>query len=57
MAAGKLDWWEAWAYVTQAFIIIVFSRAILLRKNPDLARERALREELPERTDRPKSLA
>jgi protein-S-isoprenylcysteine O-methyltransferase Ste14 len=41
LAAGKLDWWEGWAYVIQAFIVIVFSRAILLRKNPDLARERA----------------
>jgi len=41
LAAGKLDWWEGWAYVAQAFIVLVFSRAILIRKNPDLARERA----------------
>jgi protein-S-isoprenylcysteine O-methyltransferase Ste14 len=41
LAAGKMDWWEGWAYVIQALIILVFSRAILIRKNPDLARERA----------------
>ncbi|MDH4271351.1 MAG: isoprenylcysteine carboxylmethyltransferase family protein [Candidatus Aminicenantes bacterium] len=41
LAAGKLDWWEGWAYVIQAFFVIVFSRAILILKNPDLARERA----------------
>lgn len=41
LAAGKLDWWEGWAYVIQAFIVLVFSRAILIRKNPDLAQERA----------------
>jgi len=41
LAAGKLDWWEGWAYVIQAVVVVVFSRAILLRKNPDLARERA----------------
>jgi len=41
LAAGKLDWWEGWAYVVQAFVVLVFSRAILIRKNPDLAQERA----------------
>jgi protein-S-isoprenylcysteine O-methyltransferase Ste14 len=41
LAAGKLDWWEGWAYVIQGFIVLVFSRAILVRKNPDLAQERA----------------
>jgi len=41
LAAGKLDWWEGWAYVIQAFIVLVVSRAVLIRKNPDLALERA----------------
>lgn len=41
VAAGKLDWWEGWAYVVQALIVLVVSRAILIRKSPDLARERA----------------
>jgi protein-S-isoprenylcysteine O-methyltransferase Ste14 len=41
LAAGKLDWWEGWAYVIQAFIVLIFSRTILIRKNPDLAQERA----------------
>jgi len=41
LAAGNLDWWEGWAYVAQAVVVLVVSRAILIRKNPDLARERA----------------
>jgi protein-S-isoprenylcysteine O-methyltransferase Ste14 len=41
LAAGKVDWWEGWAYVIQALIVLISSRAILLRKNPDLAQERA----------------
>jgi protein-S-isoprenylcysteine O-methyltransferase Ste14 len=41
LAAGKLDWWEGWAYVIQALIVIISSRALLIRKNPDLAQERA----------------
>lgn len=41
LAAGKLDWWEGWAYVAQAVVVLVVSRAILIRKNPELARERA----------------
>jgi len=41
LAAGKLNWWEGWAYVIQGFIVLISSRVILIRKNPDLARERA----------------
>ena len=41
LAAGKMDWWEGWAYVIQALIVFIFSRAILICKNPDLAQERA----------------
>jgi protein-S-isoprenylcysteine O-methyltransferase Ste14 len=41
LAAGKLDWWEGWAYVIQGFVVLVVGRAILVRKNPDLALERA----------------
>jgi protein-S-isoprenylcysteine O-methyltransferase Ste14 len=41
LAAGKVDWWEGWAYVIQALIVLIFSRALLIRKNPDLAQERA----------------
>ena len=41
LAAGKMDWWEGWAYVIQALIVLIFSRALLIRKNPDLAQERA----------------
>ena len=41
LGAGKLDWWEGRAYVIQGFIVLIISRTILIRKNPDLARERA----------------
>ena len=41
LAAGKLDWWEGWAYTGQALFVLVFSRAVLLVKNPDTALERA----------------
>lgn len=41
LAAGTLDWWEGWAYVVQALVILITSRGILIRKNPDLAKERA----------------
>ena len=40
LAAGRLDWWEAWAYVANALVILFVSRAILIIKNPDLAKER-----------------
>jgi protein-S-isoprenylcysteine O-methyltransferase Ste14 len=41
LAAGRIDWWEAWAYVIQGLIIMVVSRAILIAKHPDTALERA----------------
>jgi protein-S-isoprenylcysteine O-methyltransferase Ste14 len=41
LAAGRLDWWEAWAYVATALFVLVLSRSLLLLKNPDMALERA----------------
>ena len=41
IAAGRIDWWEAWAYVGMSLILLLGSRAALLLKNPDLAQERA----------------
>jgi len=41
LAAGKLDWWEGWAYVIQGLVVLIISRVILIRRNPDLAIERA----------------
>lgn len=41
LAAGTLDWWQAWAYVIQGLVIMILSRAILIAKNPDTAMERA----------------
>ena len=41
LAAGRLDWWEAWAYAGMTIFVLLSSRAVLILKNPDLARERA----------------
>ncbi|MGB2965279.1 MAG: isoprenylcysteine carboxylmethyltransferase family protein [Anaerolineales bacterium] len=40
LAAGTLDWWEAWAYAAMTMLILLSSRAIMIMKNPDLALER-----------------
>lgn len=39
--AGRLDWWEGWAYTANALIVLVSSRALVLIKSPDMARERS----------------
>ena len=41
LAAGRFDWWEAWAYAAMTMVTLLSSRAILMIKNPDLAQERA----------------
>jgi len=41
IAAGRLNWWEAWAYVAMSLIVLTVSRAFMILKNPDLALERA----------------
>jgi protein-S-isoprenylcysteine O-methyltransferase Ste14 len=41
LAAGCTDWWEAWAYVGTALVILIVSRVPMLIKNPDMALERA----------------
>jgi len=41
LAGGRLDWWEAWAYVAMTLVVLISSRARLIYKNPDLAQERA----------------
>ncbi len=41
IASGRIDWWEAWAYVGMSLVMLLGSRAALLLKNPDLAQERA----------------
>ncbi len=40
LAAGRLDWWEAWAYAAMAAVILISSRLTLILKNPELALER-----------------
>lgn len=41
LSAGRLDWWEAWAYGAQGLLILLISRGIMIIKNPDQALERA----------------
>jgi len=41
IAAGRLDWWPAWALVVLSLIASIISRIIPARKNPDLLAERA----------------
>ncbi|TFG50053.1 MAG: isoprenylcysteine carboxylmethyltransferase family protein [Anaerolineales bacterium] len=40
LAAGKLNWWEAWAYSGMTLVVLFSSRLVLLIKNPALAEER-----------------
>ena len=41
IAAGRVDWWEAWSMVGVLAVTTIASRAILIVKHPDLAAERA----------------
>lgn len=41
LAAGRLDWWEAWVYVGQGMLVMLISRALLIAKHPETALERA----------------
>ena len=46
LAAGRLDWREAWAYAAMTLIILILSRSYMIIKNPDMVLERA---EAPQR--------
>jgi protein-S-isoprenylcysteine O-methyltransferase Ste14 len=41
LSAGRLQWWEGWAYTGMTLFVLVLSRSLILLKNPDMARERA----------------
>lgn len=41
ISAGRLDWWEAWAYTVMSLVVLFSSRLVLIIKNPALAEERA----------------
>ena len=38
--AGRLDWWEVWAYMANFLVVAVGGRMLLLKRRPDQARER-----------------
>jgi len=40
LAAGRLDWWEGWAYVALTMGMLVASRLYILKKDPDMLIER-----------------
>jgi protein-S-isoprenylcysteine O-methyltransferase Ste14 len=39
--AGRLDWWQAWAFLGIYFGAILFNALVVLRHDPELAAERA----------------
>ncbi|MBN2416907.1 isoprenylcysteine carboxylmethyltransferase family protein [bacterium] len=41
IAAGRLRWWEGWAYTGMTLAVLVSSRALIILKYPDMAKERA----------------
>ena len=41
VAAGRLDWWQGWAYVVIAVGITAIGRYLMIRKNPGLLAERS----------------
>ena len=38
--AGRLDWWQAWAYVAIYFGMVIFNALFILGKEPELIAER-----------------
>lgn len=40
VSAGRLDWWEAWAFLIIYFLITLAAAVWMLRTNPNLAQER-----------------
>ena len=41
VSAGRVDWWQGWAYAILAILISLISRYVLFLKNPQLIEERA----------------
>lgn len=41
LAAGRVDWWQAWIYTILTVAVSLVSRYILFLKNPELIAERA----------------
>lgn len=41
ITSGQLDWWMAWVYSILSVVLMLGSRVLMARKNPDLVAERA----------------
>jgi protein-S-isoprenylcysteine O-methyltransferase Ste14 len=40
LSAGRLDWWEGWAYAGLALVVLIISRVVMLINDPDMIIER-----------------
>ena len=40
LSAGHLDWWEGWAYGGFTLIVLIVSRVLMLKNDPDIIAER-----------------
>ncbi len=40
VSAGRLDWWEAWAFLILHFVVALVTAMWMLRTNPELTQER-----------------
>jgi protein-S-isoprenylcysteine O-methyltransferase Ste14 len=41
IASGAWGWWQAWAYALLAILGFIISRALAVRRNPDIIKERS----------------
>ena len=51
LSAGRLNWWEAWAYTITGLLVLIGSRVFMIAKHPDLALERAQAHEMEDVKD------
>jgi protein-S-isoprenylcysteine O-methyltransferase Ste14 len=51
-AAGRFDWWQAWAYMGLYFVCLLVNAIAMARYNPALAAERGLRRSGTKRFDK-----
>lgn len=40
LSAGRLDWWEGWAYGGLTLVVLIISRTVMFKKDPEMIIER-----------------
>ena len=40
VSAGRLDWWQAWVFLSAYLLMVIWNSLILIRQDPDLINER-----------------